>query len=323
MTLPLGKPPDPRTPFDKGPQWHDWFYKLWDYTKTNAVGPGTAVNEGSGVPILDTGASSPGNLVFRTLTGSDGVGVTNAGTTVNINGTSLSSSISSLSTSTSTGLSTVTSSVVSLSTSTSTGLSTHTSQITSLSTGLSTTNSNVTSLSTSTSTGLSTVTSSVTSLSTSTSTGLSTHTSQITSLSTQVNNTTGTGAYVLANTPTLITPVIGAATGTSLTLTGALSAFVIRSSTSSNSVASGTPVTVFTIPGGIDATYLVSCNIGVTNDITNYSAFAIIMADGTTARISLSNNGALQTITLSGLNIQSTQNSGATHTINATITRIA
>jgi len=70
--------------------------------------------------------------------------------------------LTSLSTSTSTGLSSVSSSVTSLSTSASTGLSTVASNVASLSSGLSSTNSNVASLSTSTSTGMSTISNNLT-----------------------------------------------------------------------------------------------------------------------------------------------------------------
>lgn len=86
--------------------------------------------------------------------------------------------------------------------------------------------------------------------------------------------------------------------------------------------ASGTAKTIYVIPNGAPAAFLVSANIGTTNDTGNYNAFAVVLSDGSSARLAVSNNASLQTITLSGLNVQSTQNSGATQTINAVITRI-
>lgn len=89
-------------------------------------------------------------------------------------------------------------------------------------------------------------------------------------------------------------------------------------------VASATPTTIYTIPNiGTTGTWLVSCNLGNKNDTTNFSAYAVILSDGSSARIALSNNAAQQTITLSGLNVQSTQSSGSAQTLYTSVTRIA
>jgi len=93
---------------------------------------------------------------------------------------------------------------------------------------------------------------------------------------------------------------------------------VIRSITSINtgsgSVSATTAVatTLFASPGV--GMYQVFCYVN-SGDATNFTASATIMQEsGGTARIT-SNNGGSLTLTLSGLNIQATQSSGATQTI--------
>lgn len=92
--------------------------------------------------------------------------------------------------------------------------------------------------------------------------------------------------------------------------------------TNSISAASGTTVTIFSLSPASPAVYLVSVNIGTVNDTSNYSATAIVIIDGTSARLVTTFNATLQTITLSGLNIQSTQTSGGTKTIYGSALRI-
>jgi hypothetical protein len=106
------------------------------------------------------------------------------------------------------------------------------------------------------------------------------------------------------------------------TFTGVVTSPKYQTATFSGSVANATPITVFAIPNAAPGAYLVHVNVGIANDATNYSAFAVVLSDGTSARIALSNNAPNQTITLSGLNVQSTQNSGATQPINATIVKV-
>lgn len=106
------------------------------------------------------------------------------------------------------------------------------------------------------------------------------------------------------------------------TFTGVVTSPKYQTATFSGSVATATPITVFAIPNAAPGAYLVHVNVGIANDATNYSAFAVVLSDGTSARIALSNNAVNQTITLSGLNIQTTQNSGATQPINATIVKV-
>jgi hypothetical protein len=106
------------------------------------------------------------------------------------------------------------------------------------------------------------------------------------------------------------------------TFSGIVTAPKFRTATGSASAPSGAATTVYAIPNAAPSAYLVHANIGSVGDATNYSAFAVVVADGASARIALSSNGALQTITLSGLNIQTTQSSGSTQTVNATITKV-
>lgn len=114
---------------------------------------------------------------------------------------------------------------------------------------------------------------------------------------------------------------IGATTPASGSFTTA-TANSFQSFTASASTATGVATTVYTLANAAPAVHLVSANIGAVGDANNYSSFAVVVSDGSTARLALTNNGALQTITLSGLALQTTQSSGATQTANFTITRI-
>lgn len=114
---------------------------------------------------------------------------------------------------------------------------------------------------------------------------------------------------------------IGATTPASGSFTTA-TANSFKSFTASASTATGVATTVYTLANAAPAVHLVSANIGAVGDANNYSSFAVVVSDGSTARLALTNNGALQTITLSGLALQTTQSSGATQTANFTITRI-
>lgn len=104
--------------------------------------------------------------------------------------------------------------------------------------------------------------------------------------------------------------------------TGIISGAKFQTAFAAQSAGDGVATTLYAIPNAAPAMYLISANIGTTNDPANYSAFAIVAADGTVARLLNQSNGLLNIITLSGLNIQVTQNSGATQVINLTITRI-
>lgn len=102
-----------------------------------------------------------------------------------------------------------------------------------------------------------------------------------------------------------------------------LTASVHETATASQAAAvSGTAYTLYTFSNTAPQTWLVSANIGTTGDTTHYDAFAIVITDGSSARIAFSNFGSLMSITLSGLNLQVTQSSSVNQTINVTLTRV-
>ena len=75
-----------------------------------------------------------------------------------------------------------------------------------------------------------------------------------------------------------------------------------------------TATTIFSVSG--PGRYEVYVYLGV-SDPAAYAAFATVVLDGAsaTARI-VTNNATNMTLTLSGLNVQATQSSGSTQTIN-------
>ncbi len=113
---------------------------------------------------------------------------------------------------------------------------------------------------------------------------------------------------------------------TSVTINNVIGATLFKSiSNTITGVASGVATTIITLPntGSPHAFYIVSVGLStVSNDATNYGAWALIATDGTSARILTQNNAPLQTITLSGLNVQTTQTSGGAQTVNGNATRI-
>ncbi len=119
-----------------------------------------------------------------------------------------------------------------------------------------------------------------------------------------------------------VADISGAAPLDNPIFTGVATSPKFQSATASVSAPTGVATTVYTLPSAAPSVYLVSANIGAVSDAANYSAFAVVVADGPTARIALSNNSALQTITLVGLAVKTTQSSGATQTANLTITKI-
>ena len=138
---------------------------------------------------------------------------------------------------------------------------------------------------------------------------------------------TGTGDNVLATSPTLVTPALGTpASGVVTNLTGTASIningtvgattastgrfttvesagfYTVKSSTSLSS----TPATLFTA-GGLAAIYYVGV-IWDAGNVAAFSANAIILWDGSSARIMQSANGTQVIISLSGANVQAVNN---------------
>lgn len=90
------------------------------------------------------------------------------------------------------------------------------------------------------------------------------------------------------------------------------------SSGNTGAITSGVATTIGAVTSGLWLVHAYLPN----GDATNYSAMALIgSANGADARIQLNNNGNLLTITLSGLNIQVTQGSGASNTVTWSITK--
>lgn len=89
-------------------------------------------------------------------------------------------------------------------------------------------------------------------------------------------------------------------------------------------LASGVLTTVYTLPNlSTPALYKVFVNIGGVGDAANFGAAATIYTDGASARVIDFSNAVLQTITISGLLIQSTQTSGLAQTATASVFRLA
>lgn len=126
-----------------------------------------------------------------------------------------------------------------------------------------------------------------------------------------VNYTTIDGAPIGQSVP-------AAVTGTTV------KGIVFQSATSAvASAPSGTAVTVYTFANAAPMCWLVSSSLGFTsNDTTHYDLFAVVLTDGTSARVAFSNAGSNMSVALSGLNLQITQNSGATQPINTVLTRV-
>jgi hypothetical protein len=130
------------------------------------------------------------------------------------------------------------------------------------------------------------------------------------------NTSSGGGADIIA------TNTISAVRG-SLVVVGSTTSDKFQTGTAAVAgVANGVVTTVYALPNAAPAMYLVTCNIGTVADVNNFTAFAIIGADATTAKIMMQTNGTLLAVTLSGLNIQVNQTSGSARTVNTTVTKI-
>ena len=90
-------------------------------------------------------------------------------------------------------------------------------------------------------------------------------------------------------------------------------------SSASVSAPTATATTLFTLPSNNFATYIVTAGI-IANDPGNYHEVALISQQGSTLVVTVLVNAALLNITVSGLNIQATQSSGITATIEGRLT---
>jgi hypothetical protein len=90
---------------------------------------------------------------------------------------------------------------------------------------------------------------------------------------------------------------------------------------SSLSVASGVATTIVTLPSG-DGIYIVSTALSASTDPANYNETAIVSISGSTSSIAILVNASVVSLTMSGLNLQVTQNQGATQTMQFSVLRI-
>jgi hypothetical protein len=88
------------------------------------------------------------------------------------------------------------------------------------------------------------------------------------------------------------------------------------------SPASGSPVTLTTLPNVADGTWLVTGCLSGTGAVAAYSCAGIISTQGTSSVYSAIKTATNLALSVSGLNFQGTQSSGAVYSISWTITKI-
>jgi hypothetical protein len=90
---------------------------------------------------------------------------------------------------------------------------------------------------------------------------------------------------------------------------------------SSLSVASGVATTIVTLPSG-EGNYIVSASLQGSTDPANYNEVAVVSISASASSIAILVNASIVSLTMSGLNLQVTQNQGATQTIQFSVLRI-
>lgn len=93
-----------------------------------------------------------------------------------------------------------------------------------------------------------------------------------------------------------------------------LSDLTFQTNSTSVTAANGSATTLFSLSSNTFATYIVTAGLAA-GDPANYHEVAIISQQGSTLQATNLVNGSLMSISVSGLNIQATQSSGATSTI--------
>ena len=88
----------------------------------------------------------------------------------------------------------------------------------------------------------------------------------------------------------------------------------VKSTTGSVASTSGVAVTVFTLDGHSGGAWLICCDVN-SGAPTTYSAVALVTTDAGVAQVTNLQTAILMTISLSGLNVQATQGSGAAQNI--------
>lgn len=92
-----------------------------------------------------------------------------------------------------------------------------------------------------------------------------------------------------------------------------------KTSEASVTSTTGVATTLFTLSSATFATYLLTVGLHA-NDTTNYHEVAIIVQQGSNLAVTTLVNSSLTAISVSGLNIQGTQSSGATQPLKGFLT---
>jgi hypothetical protein len=87
-----------------------------------------------------------------------------------------------------------------------------------------------------------------------------------------------------------------------------------RLDTQVNAVPNATGTVFLTLPAS-RGIWLVTCSIGPVGDAVNYQSVGIVAMDGTSSRFVVLWNAPLQSMTILGQNISTSQSSGGTQTI--------
>jgi len=111
-------------------------------------------------------------------------------------------------------------------------------------------------------------------------------------------------------------------TSGSISNNAVISAGKFSSANGSISVANATAGTIFTLPGTTLGSYIVTADINSSAPL-NYSAVALVTTDGGVARLTTLQAATNNTISISGLNVQVTQTSGATNTVLWSVIRLS
>jgi hypothetical protein len=101
-----------------------------------------------------------------------------------------------------------------------------------------------------------------------------------------------------------------------------LAACLVKDNQAAVASVSGVATAVATLPASGVGVFLVTCNAGMLADAANYGAWAMIAKDGSTSRLMTVGNAPLQTITVSGLSVLSTQSSGSAKALSCTVVQI-
>jgi hypothetical protein len=118
------------------------------------------------------------------------------------------------------------------------------------------------------------------------------------------------------NTLVGTTSSTGAATNTAKLIGG-----VFATVRSSLSVASATPTTIVTLPSG-EGNYIVSASLQGSTDPANYNEVAVVSVSQSVTSIAVLVNASVVSLTMSGLDLQVTQNVGTAQTIQFSVLRV-